>query len=516
MRVVVTTKKGVEILADQLKAKVIVDKDYQIAKVDERIYGSFIEHLGRAVYGGIYEPEHPEADENGFRKDVIELVKELQVPIVRYPGGNMVSAYNWEDGVGPKEDRPRRLELAWRTIETNQVGTNEFADWAKKANTEVMMAVNLGTRGIDAARNLLEYTNHPGGTYWSDLRKSHGYEQPHNIKTWCLGNEMDGPWQVGHKTAHEYGRLAQETAKAMRLVDPSIELVVCGSSNTGMPTFPEYEATSLDHAYEEVDYISLHQYYGNRTNDTANYLAKNLDMDHFIKTVTSTCDYIKAKKRSKKTINLSFDEWNVWYHSNQQDKEIDPWTVAPPQLEDQYNFEDALLVGSMLITFLQHADRVKMACMAQLVNVIAPIMTENNGRSWKQTIFYPYMHTSVFGRGIALKPIVHAPKYDSKDFTDVPYIDSAAVYNEETEEVTIFMVNKHLTDSISLSVDLRSFEGYELDQHIVLENDDLKAVNTADNQKVKPHTNGNAKMDNGMLEANVSKTSWNVIRLKKR
>ncbi|MBM7570686.1 alpha-N-arabinofuranosidase [Aquibacillus albus] len=502
-------------MADQLKAKMILDKNYEIAKVDERIYGSFIEHLGRAVYGGIYEPDHPQADEQGFRKDVIELVKELQVPIVRYPGGNMVSAYNWEDGVGPKEDRPRRLELAWRTIETNQVGTNEFADWAKKVNADVMMAVNLGTRGIDAARNLLEYTNHPGGTYWSDLRKSHGYEQPHNIKTWCLGNEMDGPWQVGHKTAYEYGRIAQETGKAMKLVDPSIELVACGSSNTGMPTFPEYEATTLDVAYEQVDYISLHQYYGNHSNDPANYLAKNMDMDHFIHTVRSTCDYIKAKHRSKKTINLSFDEWNVWYHSTDHDKQIEPWTIAPPQLEDHYNFEDALLVGSMLITFLQHADRVKMACLAQLVNVIAPIMTENNGRSWKQTIFYPYMHASVFGRGVSLKPILSSPKYDSKDFTDVPYIDSAAVYNEENDEVTIFMVNKNLEEGITVTSDVRSFEGYQLAEHIILENDDLKAVNTAESQAVAPHTKSESTLQDGILEARLPKTSWNVIRLKK-
>ncbi|WP_112182337.1 MULTISPECIES: alpha-N-arabinofuranosidase [Paraliobacillus] len=497
------------------KAKMILDKNYQIAKVDERIYGSFIEHLGRAVYGGIYEPGHPEADEQGFRKDVIELVKELQVPIVRYPGGNMVSAYNWEDGVGPKKDRPRRLELAWRTTETNEMGTNEFVDWAKKANSDVMMAVNLGTRGIDAARNLLEYTNHPSGTYYSDLRRSHGYEQPHNIKTWCLGNEMDGPWQVGHKTAYEYGRIAQETGKAMKLVDPSIELVACGSSNTGMPTFPEYEATTLDIAYNEIDYISLHQYYGNRSNDTANYLAKNMDMDHFIKTVISTCDYIKAKHRSKKSINLSFDEWNVWYHSNDADKKIEPWSIAPPQLEDHYNFEDALLVGSMLITFLQHADRVKMACLAQLVNVIAPIMTENNGRSWKQTIFYPYMHASIYGRGFSLKPILTSPKYDSKDFTDVPYIDSAAVYNEEKEEVTIFIVNKHLESSIPIDIDVRSFEDYQLVEHIVLENDDMKAVNTASHQAVSPNFNKESKLSDGSLSALLGKASWNVIRLKK-
>ncbi|WP_181348097.1 alpha-N-arabinofuranosidase [Thalassobacillus sp. CUG 92003] len=502
-------------MVEQLKAKMVVDKSYQIAEIDERIYGSFLEHLGRAVYGGIYEPEHPESDEQGFRTDVIELVNELQVPIVRYPGGNMVSAYNWEDGIGPKKDRPRRLELAWRTIETNEVGVNEFADWTRRVGAEVMMAVNLGTRGIDAARNLLEYTNHSGGTYWSELRKSHGYDIPHNIKTWCLGNEMDGSWQVGQKTAHEYGRLASETAKAMRLVDPTIELVACGSSSTQMPTFAEWEATILDHTYEQVDFVSLHQYYGNHENDPANYLAKNMDMDHFIKTVTSICDYIKAKHRSKKTVNLSFDEWNVWYHSNDADKKIEPWTIAPPQLEDHYNFEDALLVGSMLITFLQNADRVKMACMAQLVNVIAPIMTENNGRAWKQTIFYPYMHASVYGRGISLKPIISVPKYDSREFTDVPYIDSAAVYNEENEEVTLFMVNKHLEEAIQVTTDVRSFEGYLLDEHLVLENDDLKAVNTPQHEAVRPHHLDASTLDSGVLDIRLPKTSWNVIRLKK-
>ncbi|GEN55946.1 intracellular exo-alpha-(1-_5)-L-arabinofuranosidase 1 [Halolactibacillus alkaliphilus] len=499
----------------KLKATMTLDQHFKIAEVDKRIYGSFIEHLGRAVYGGIYEPDHPESDNQGFRTDVINLVKQLQVPIVRYPGGNMVSAYNWEDGVGPKAERPRRLELAWRTIETNEVGTNEFADWAKKVNADVMMAVNLGTRGIDAARNLIEYTNHPSGTYYSDLRRQHGYESPHNIKTWCLGNEMDGPWQVGQKTAYEYGRLANETGKAMKQVDPDIELVACGSSSSTMPTFPEYEATTLDLSYDTVDYISLHQYYGNRSNDTANYLAKNLDMAHFIKTVTATCDYIKAKHRSKKTINLSFDEWNVWYHSNDQDKQIEPWVVAPPQLEDHYNFEDALLVGSMLITFLQNADRVKMAAMAQLVNVIAPIMTENGGGSFKQTIFYPYMHTSIFGRGVSLKPILNVPKYDARDFTDVPYLDAAAVHNEETGELTIFIVNKHLSEAMPLEVDLRSFTGYSLVEHIELYHEDVKAVNTMTHEAVKPQLNTFTTCELGHLSAQLKQTSWNVIRLKK-
>ena len=497
------------------KAKMILDKSFKISEIDPRLYGSFIEQLGRAVYGGIYDPRHDTADEDGFRQDVIELVKELQVPIIRYPGGNMVSAYNWEDGVGPKDLRPKRLELAWSSLETNEVGTNEFATWAKKVNAEVMMAVNLGTRGIDAARNLVEYCNHPGGTYWSDLRKEHGFQDPHRIKTWCLGNEMDGPWQIGMKTAQEYGRLAAETAKAMKLVDPSIELVSCGSSGSGMATFPEWEAITLDHTYEYADYISLHQYYGNRDNDTENYLASTLDMDNFIKTVIATCDYIKAKKRSKKTMYLSFDEWNVWFHSNDQDKQVEPWSKAPPLLEDIYTFEDALLVGSMLNTLLKHSDRVKIACMAQLVNVIAPIMTEKDG-IWKQTIFFPYYYTSVYGRGTALHSIVDSPKYDSKDFTDVPYLDQSVVYNEENNELVIFAVNRSLEDSLIVDVDIRSFEDYQLVEHVVLENENPKATNSLRNEQVKPHHSDQSYIESNTLVAVLPKMSWNMIRLKQK
>ena len=498
------------------KAKMLLEKDFMIGKIDKRIYGSFIEHLGRAVYNGIYEPGHPLADEQGFRKDVIEMVKELDMPIVRYPGGNFVSGYDWEDGVGPLESRKKRLELAWRSLETNEFGMNEFAAWAKKADTEIMMAVNLGTRGIAEAANLLEYCNHPGGTYYSDMRISHGYKDPYKIKTWCLGNEMDGPWQIGHKTADEYGRLALETGKVMKLIDPTIELVSCGSSSAQMPTFPEWEAVTIEHTYEVADYISLHQYYGNRDDDTQNFLAQSLDMDNFIKTVISTVDYIKAKKRSKKEINLSFDEWNVWFHSNAADNDImtnNPWQKAPALLEDIYTFEDALLVGCMLITFIKHADRVKMACMAQLVNVIAPIMTENNGPAWRQSIFYPFLHASVHGRGIALRPVVFSPKHDTKDFTDVPYLETTAVYNEEKNEITIFAVNRDLKEGMVVECDIRSFGKGTLIEHLVLECDDLKAVNTVTTSPVKPHNKGKTEIDGGKVEMIFNKASWNVIRI---
>ncbi len=501
------------------KAKMIVDKEFRIAEIDKRIYGSFIEHLGRAVYTGIYQPGHETADEQGFRKDVLDLVKELQVPIVRYPGGNFVSTYNWEDGVGPREQRPKRLDLAWRSLETNEIGLDEFADWAGKAGSEVMMAVNLGTRGVADACNILEYCNHPSGTRYSDLRIANGHKEPHAIKTWCLGNEMDGPWQFGAKTMEEYGRLAAETAKAMKQIDHSIELVSCGSSHTNMPTFPQWEATTLEHTYNFVDYISLHQYFGNKDGDTDNFLALSMEMDHFIRTVIATCDFVKAKKRGKKDINLSFDEWNVWFHSNANDNdtmENHPWQVAPSLLEDRYTFEDALLVGLMLITLIRHSDRVKMACLAQLVNVIAPIMTEKDGAAWKQTIFYPFLHASRYGRGIALKPVLASSKHDTKGYTDVNDVESVAVWNEVAEELTIFAVNRDLADAITLTTDIAGFEGYQLIEHLVMECEDLKATNGPLGQRVCPVSTERTQVDGRIVTSQLGKASWNVIRLGKK
>ncbi len=502
------------------KATMVIDRAFKVAEADKRIYGSFIEHLGRAVYDGIYQPGNPLSDEDGFRKDVIEMVKELQVPIVRYPGGNFVSNFFWEDSVGPVSERPKRLELAWRSLETNEVGMNEFSKWLKKAGCDMMMAVNLGTRGIADACNLLEYCNHPSGTKYSDLRIKHGVKEPHNVKVWCLGNEMDGPWQLGHKTMKEYGRLAEETAKAMKLIDPTIELVSCGSSNIDMPTFPEWEAETLMSTYDYVDYISMHNYYGNPTNDTADYLAVSNDMDAFIRSVAAACDYVKARKRSKKTMYMSFDEWNVWFHSNAADDDImtnHPWQVAPPLLEDIYNFEDALVVGLLMITLLKHADRVKMACLAQLVNVIAPIMTEQGGgKAWKQTIYYPFMLTSRYGRGTVLQPVVNTPVHDTAGHGDVTDVETVAVWNEAEEELNIFAVNRNIGEDIELKTDIRSLEGYELVEHIVLENGDMKAVNSAAQELVAPKCVERSTCEAGCVTSVLKPATWNLIRLKKK
>ena len=502
------------------KAVVKVDRDFYIGVTDKRIYGSFVEHIGRCVYGGIYDPIYSDSDDMGFRRDVLELTKELDISVVRYPGGNFVSGYNWEDGIGPKDKRPKRSELAWLATETNEIGTDEFTEWCRRANTKPMMAVNLGTGGPDTARNIVEYCNRSSGTYWSDLRIQNGYEIPHDIKLWCLGNEMDGSWQIGHKKAEEYARIALEAGKVMKLVDPEIELVACGSSSMGMPTFGHWETTVLEEVYDICDYISLHIYFGNRDDDLPNFLAKSVEMDSFINTVVSICDYIKGKNRKKKTINLSFDEWNIWYHSTDKIEAYmknRSWDIAPAFNEDIYNFEDALLFGSMILSLLRRADRVKIACLAQLVNVIAPIITVTGGGSYKQSIYYPFLHASKFGRGKVLQTLVECDKYDSKDFCDVPILDTLAVENEENNELTVFAVNKDVNNDILASFSLHEYEDYEPIEFIVLHNGDGKAFNSVKKpDMVVPLSKSPPKMDNGILEVQFSKLSWNVLRIKKK
>ncbi len=489
--------------------------DQRIGDIDPRLYGSFVEHMGRCVYGGIYEPGHPSADEEGFRGDVLALIHKLNVPIIRYPGGNFLSGYNWRDGIGAKADRPRRLDLAWRALETNQFGTNEFMNWCQKAQTEPLMAVNLGTFGADEARQLVEYCNHPGGTALSDLRKAHGWPEPHQVHTWCLGNEMDGPWQIGHKTAEEYGRVAVETAKVMKWVDPTIELVACGSSGLWMPTFGAWETTVLDHTYDHVEYISLHSYYDNRDDNTARFVGRSAQMEQFIASVVSICDATKAKKQGKKDIHLSFDEWNISYHASEANKAIALWEIAPPLAQDVYNFEDALLVGCMLIALLKHADRVKIACLAQLVNVIAPILTENGGAAWKQTIFYPFTQASNFGRGLALSVAVACPTYEDDVIGVIPYVEAVATLNEADGSLTIFAANRSQSEDFAVDAALGDLTGYHIVEQWVLHDDDPKAVNTQESQRVVPQRRSGAKMDGNRLQVVLPKFSWNVIRLVK-
>jgi alpha-L-arabinofuranosidase len=502
-----------------MKATVVAHKDFALSKIDGRIYSAFLEHLGRAIYTGIYQPDHATADSHGMRGDVASLVKDLNIPYVRYPGGNFVSAYNWEDGIGQREERPTRLDLAWHTSESNAVGIHEFSDWCNTVNTKMMLAINLGSRGLDEARNFVEYVNAPTGSYWGDMRMKNGRAEPFDVKLWCLGNEMDGPWQVGHKTAQEYGRLAAETAKTLRAFDRSLELVVCGSSNSDMKTYPEWERVVLEHTYESVDHISLHMYFANRAKNTANYLALNHKLDTYIATIASTINLVKANKRSKHNVTISFDEWNVWYHSNVQDRDIlsgeKGWPHAPRLLEDVYNFEDVLQVGCILNTFIRRSEVVKIACIAQLVNVIAPIMTDPKGAAWRQTIYYPYYFASIYGRGTALNLVVKCPGYDADIADNVPYIDVSAVYNEEEAILTFFAVNRHGSEALSTEFSLEGFVVAKIQDHQVMTHTMLDAVNSATQQNnVTPKKGTGAVIEGNILKVSLPPYSYHMVRLK--
>jgi alpha-N-arabinofuranosidase len=503
-------------------------RDFAIGTTNPRLFGAFVEHLGRCVYGGIFEPGHPSADAKGFRRDVMALVRELAPTIMRYPGGNFVSGYNWEDGVGPVAQRPTRLDLAWMSTETNQFGTNEFIDWCRMAGIEPMLAVNLGTRGGDAARNMVEYCNHAGGTTLSEMRRTHGWDKPHAVKFWCLGNEMDGPWQMEAKTAAEYGRIAQEAAKMMKWIDPGIELAACGSSGRRMETFGAWEDTVLQHTFDHVEYISLHTYINNYDQDTPAFLASVDLMDNFIEEVVAIADSVAARRRSSKRIMLSFDEWNVWYRTrrNRQARVKEGWPAAPPILEEIYNMEDALAFGGCCISLLNHADRVTAACLAQLVNVIAPIMTETGGPAWRQTIFWPFQHFSRMGRGRVLRTEISSPTYAARyndpkgpinDYYDIPaapYLKLSAVHNDKAGLLTLFALNRNLQEELPLKVAAAGFPGLAVKQAVQLCDSDLKAVNSrSDPDRIRPAPLARVKASGEAVEAVLAPASWNVIQL---
>ncbi len=495
-------------------ATVSLRRNATVAPVRRRIFGSFVEHLGRCVYDGLYEPTHPTANEDGFRMDVVELVRELGSSTIRYPGGNFVSGYRWEDGVGPRENRPRRLDLAWHSLETNEVGVDEFARWCALTGSELMMAVNLGTRGVDAALDLLEYTNHPSDTYLSDLRAKNGSPEPYDIRMWCLGNEMDGPWQVGHMSAHDYGKLAGRTASAMKMVDPDLELVVCGSSGSAMPTFGDWERIVLEHSYESVDFISCHAYYQERGGDLGSFLASSLDMEYFIATVVSTADHVKHKLRSDKTVNLSFDEWNIWYlDEHRESGEIkEGWPYAPRLLEDVYSVADAVVLGNLLITLLKNSDRVTSASLAQLVNVIAPIMTEPGGDVWRQTTFYPFATTSRLAQGVVLRPEIDSPTYTTKVHGEAALVDSVATFDASDGTGAVFLVNRDTEQARTVRIDVSELGATSIREALTLADDDVYAKNTLQDQnRVTLHPNETASVSEGFVTVTLPPVSWTAV-----
>lgn len=501
------------------RATLVLDPAFRVGAVDRRLFGSFVEHLGRCVYGGIHEPDHPTAGAGGMRGDVLGLVRELGVTVVRYPGGNFVSSYRWEDGTGPLDERPRRLDPAWRSVEPNTVGVDEFVGWCREAGVEPMLAVNLGTRGLPEALDLLEYCNHPGGTRLSDLRRANGTEEPHDVRVWCLGNEMDGSWQTGHKTAAEYGRLAAETARAMRRLDPRVELVACGSSHSGMPTFAAWEATVLEECYDAVDFVSLHSYHDPRRRPVQELLGSSLDLDRTIDSVVATADHVGARRKSSRRLRLSVDEWNVWYSSDLDEESLSraDWVEARPLLEDTYDVVDAVVVGTLLISLLRHADRVGIACQAQLVNVIAPIRTEPGGPAWRQTIFHPFAQAAAMARGEVLRVEPTSPAYDAGDLGDVPFLDATATYDEDTGDVTLFLVNRSTTDPLEVEATVCAFPDHWVAAATTLTADDLRTTHTAGRaDAVVPRPLSPVQVTDGLLRAVLPPVSWNVVRLAPR
>ncbi|MEX8056775.1 alpha-N-arabinofuranosidase [Microbacterium sp. 16-032] len=499
-------------------ARLTVDPRFAIGPVRRRLFGGFVEHLGRHVYDGIYEPGHPAADEQGFRTDVLELVRELGVSMIRYPGGNFVSGFRWEDSVGPREQRPRRLDLAWHSTETNEVGLHEFADWLDKAGSELMLAVNLGTRGVLEALDLLEYSNVPGGTALSQRRIDNGRAEPFDVRVWCLGNEMDGSWQLGHRSADDYGTLAAQTARGMRQMDPSIELVVCGSSGAAMPTFGEWEREVLTHTYDDVDMVSCHAYYQEHDGDAASFLASAVDMDRFIEAVVATADHVGAARGSSKKIDISFDEWNVWYIDRVdavKPTAIDDWPIAPRLLEDVYSVLDAVVFGSLLISLVKHADRVASASLAQLVNVIAPIMTEPGGPAWRQTTFFPFALTSRLARGEAVRLRVEAPTIDTARYGTVSAVDAVATVDDAAEAVAVFLVHRGLERPVDLEIDVSAFGEVEVVETHLLHDDDPGASNTLDDpERVRPRT-VQTRLGNGILSLTLPPVAWAAVSLRR-
>lgn len=497
-----------------LQGKIYANKKYEIGEINPRVYGSFLEHMGRVIYTGIYEPGHEKADEDGFREDVLAQTQEMGVTAVRYPGGNYVSAYHWEDGVGSKDERPKRVELAWRSIETNEFGTNEFMKWAQKAGVEPILTINLGTRGVEDAIHYLEYCNFDGGTAYSDLRKSHGVSEPYKVKTWCLGNEMDGEWQIGHKTAEEYGRLAVETGKAMKRLDPHIELILCGSSLSTMNTYPEWDQKVLEEAYDVVDYLALHQYYGGQEKGTAYYLAQTLDMEDYIDTISAVTKVVKQKRKSSKEIYLSMDEWGVWAVPSEtvvKETQDTPWQIAPAISEQVYTMEDALLFAGMQMVMLRHADKIKIACQSLLTNISACIMTEKNGGMWVQTIYYPFFYMANYAKGTVLESKTESRTYSCEKYENVPYLDELVVWNHNEKEVCVFMINKSEEEAMEVEIKLEGVEFKEIKEAVTLYSSDRKMTNKGNHHAVEPKKLENVKICNKMAKVVINPLSFSMV-----
>lgn len=492
--------------------KVKLDRNYtRSLPVDDRLYGAFMEHLGNVIYGGIYNPGHPEADEDGFRKDVIRLLRDLNITAIRYPGGNYICTYNWEDTVGPVSERPRVYSLAWNQEEPNTVGLAEFEKWLDKIGSKLIMAVNLSTRGAVDAANIVEYCNYDGNTKYSALRREHGHEKPYDIRTWCVGNEVDGPWNIGMKDAHTYGVDAREACKAMRRIDENLELVLVGSSGTQVDTYLDWEREVLEQAYEYGDYISLHRYLANMDIeiegtmdpfDDADYLELATRLERNIKDVVAVCDYVKGHKQTAKTMNISLDEYNVTDTGKRGER------------GEGLSMRATLLFGLTMLVLMRNSDRVRIACQSILINGGGLVMCNNDDDAWVNGSYYVFRDCSRYGRGRVIEQVSECDSFDTKSFTGADAMDSVCVYHEESGEIDIFAVNKCAEES-EFSVDLSNFGALSAIEHITLEAEALDSRNSLRNPNaISPVSYDDITVEGNTISTLLHPYSWNVIRIK--
>ena len=467
----------------QAPARIKIDTDRVIGEIHPHIFGNFAEHLGRCIYGGIYEPGSPLADSDGFRKDVMQAVQNMGVTLMRWPGGNFVSGYNWKDGIGPKSQRPVRPEGAWGSLEPNQFGTDDFLKYSEKTGFEPYICINAGLGSIQDARDWVEYTNESRDTYWAQQRRKNGRDKPYNVKYWGLGNEIDGPWQLGHKNAEDYTKFALEAAKAMRRVDPDIKLIASGSSNFR----PGYDwigwnRTVLDRLGGEIDYISLHTYIGNRENDLERFLAEGQNIDNRIEIVKGQIKAVQAMQPNPRPIFIAYDEWNVWYRARGGSEH----ETGRTRLEEIYNFEDSLAMGMFFNSFLRHADIVKMANLAQIVNVIAPIFTNEKGL-FLQPIYFPIAEYAKQRGNLSLDVMVNSPTYKVGNREPIGYLDVSSSYDKKTGTVYLNVLNRSKSSDISTEIENQSGKLADSAQVWQMNNADLKATHTfGADTKVRP------------------------------
>ncbi len=481
---------------------------FQRGPVDPRIFGGFLEHMGRAVYKGVYQPESVHADEAGHRTDVLTALRRLDMTVMRYPGGNFASGYHWLDGVGPREERPVNRELAWNSIEPNHFGTDEFIRLCQRMGWAPMLTVNLGVGSPEEARNWVEYCNAPSGTRYANLRAANGHENPHDVKLWCLGNEMDGPWQLGHTPAAQYAIRAQQAGKMMKDVDPSIELVACGTSSIGLDSYIEWDRQVLLHMGDLADYVSLHRYVGNHAGDTADFLAVTNGIDQQIEEMDAVCRFSQARRRSKKRAYLCFDEWNVWYKNQQMDG---AGKFAPHLIEEVYNLEDALVAADFLNSFIRHADVVKIANLAQIVNVIAPLITRGDDLL-TQSIFYPFEMMAKRRTGVSLVMDVAGPGYESPSYGQVNLIDASAIHDRD--RLHLFLTNRSLDRSHVVGIEIADREISGLVDGEMLTGPDAKAVNSFEQPDlIRPQSFDDLRLAGGAAEVELPPLSVLALTL---